>query len=234
MVGERRPVITYLQKLRLVSREIRLYLVTTALVGFCYMGIYVVLFNLYLLRLGYGPEFLGLVSSASSLAYAISSFPAGALGRRWGIRRTAIAGVSLIVADLGLPPLAEMAPATMQPAWLLVTYSQAWCGASLYGVNADVFIIGATGPEERSYAFSMQMATWPLAGFAGSLVGGLLPGLFATVSHTLLAHPAPTATRCCSPPCSSHLPYQLYWRPARRPRRTRGRARLELDALRTA
>ena len=51
--------------------------------------------------------------------------------------------------------------------------------------------MGATGPEERSYAFSMQMALWPLAGFAGSLVGGLLPGLFATLSRTLLAHPAP-------------------------------------------
>lgn len=191
MVGERRPVITYLQKLRLFSRNVRLYLITAALVGFCYMGIYVVLFNLYLLRLGYGPEFIGLVSSANALAYAISAFPAGALGRRWGIRRTTIAGVNLIVAGLGLPPLAELAPAAMQPGWLLVTYSLAWCGASLYSVNADVFIMGATGPEERSYAFSMQMALWPLAGFAGSLVGGLLPGLFATLSRAPLAHPAP-------------------------------------------
>ena len=128
LTAERRPVIAYLQKLRLLSRDVRLYLITAALVGFCYMGIYVVLFNFYLLRLGYGPEFIGLVSSASSLAYALSSFPAAALSRRWGIRRTTIAGVSLIVAGLGLPPLAELAPAAMQPGWLLVTYPRPGAG----------------------------------------------------------------------------------------------------------
>ena len=41
--------------------------------------------------------------------------------------------------------------------------------------------MGITAPEERNHAFSAQMALSPLAGFAGSLVAGLLPGLLATI-----------------------------------------------------
>ena len=71
----------YVKALRLFGRDVRLYLITAALVGFCWQGIYVVLFNLYLLRLGYGPEFVGLVGAVGLLAYAVLSLPAGALGR---------------------------------------------------------------------------------------------------------------------------------------------------------
>jgi MFS family permease len=41
--------------------------------------------------------------------------------------------------------------------------------------------MGITGPEERSHAFSIQIAIGFLAGFGGSLIGGMLPGVFATV-----------------------------------------------------
>ena len=77
---------TYLQKLRLISRNARLYLAGVALQGPGW-GIFSVLFNLYLLRLGYGPRFVGLVSGAAMLTLALGSLPAGALGRRWGSRR---------------------------------------------------------------------------------------------------------------------------------------------------
>ncbi len=51
--------------------------------------------------------------------------------------------------------------------------------------------MGSTTSVERSHAFSIQAAVWPLAGFAGSLVGGLLPGLFAIVLDVSLDNPAP-------------------------------------------
>ena len=45
----------YVSKLRLLSRDIWLLLATSALLGFTvFGGIYSVLLNLYLLRLGYG------------------------------------------------------------------------------------------------------------------------------------------------------------------------------------
>jgi len=172
---------TYLQKLRLFGRDLRLYLISAALMGFCYFGIYVVLFNLYLLRLGYGPEFIGLVNGISWLPVIAVSLPASALGGRWGVRRVMIAGMMLMAAGLGLPPLAEFLSASLRTGWLLATYSLSGIGFPLWSVNAYPFLMGATRPEERSHAFSMQSALFPLAGFAGSLMAGLLPGVFATV-----------------------------------------------------
>jgi MFS family permease len=183
---------TYLQVLRRFSRDVRLYLITAALFGFTVGGgISAVLLNLYLLRLGHGPEFIGLVNAAGMLAIAVFSLRAGALGGRWGIRRLMIAGLCLAVAGFGLFPLAEFIPTTWQAGWILATYLLGWLGIALYIVNSNPFLMGATSSEERSHAFSVQTALWPLAGFAGSLVGGLLPGLFATAVGVSLDDPAP-------------------------------------------
>ena len=174
-------VTTYLQKLRLFSRDVHLYLVTAALSGFTWDGIRAVLFNLYLLRLGYGLEFIGLVNAAGALAFSVFCLPAGALGTRWSSRRMMITGVGLMAAGNGLLPLAEFIPTTWQTGWLLVTSVLAHLGLALYYVNGLPFLMSATGPEERNHAFSMQIALTPLAGFAGSLVGGALPKVFAAV-----------------------------------------------------
>jgi len=183
---------TYLQALRRFSRDVRLYLITAALFGFTvFGGIYPVLFNLYLLRLGHGPEFIGLVNAAFLLAFGGFCLPAGVLGGRWGIRRMMIAGLCLAVAGHGLLPLAEFIPNTTQAGWILATYLLSGLGIALYIVNATPFLMGTTSSEERIHVFSVQAALWPLAGFAGSLVGGLLPRLFATVMDASLDNPAP-------------------------------------------
>jgi hypothetical protein len=181
----------YLQKLCLFSRDVRLYLITAVLVGFSWMGVYAVLFNLYLLRLGYDLEFVGLVNAVAMLAYAVFSLPGGALGGRLGVRRVMIAGLSLGVAGLVLPPLAELLPTALRAGWLLATYSLGYIGAAAYLVNATVFLMGATSQMERSYVFSMQVALWPLSAFAGSLVGGQLPEFFATVARVSVKYPNP-------------------------------------------
>ncbi|MFQ5794339.1 MAG: MFS transporter [Candidatus Bipolaricaulia bacterium] len=107
----------YLHTLRLFSRDVRLYLITTVLLGFTiFGGIYSVLLNLYLLRLGYGPEFVGLFNAVGLLTFAVFSLPAGALGGRWGSRRTLIAGLGLTSVGLGVLPLAEFIPSTLQAA----------------------------------------------------------------------------------------------------------------------
>lgn len=81
---------TYLQKFRLLSRDARLFLITRALEGGVLYGLRGVAISLYLLRLGYGPEFIGLFSAVGLLSYAGFCVPAGALGTRWGARRTMI------------------------------------------------------------------------------------------------------------------------------------------------
>jgi len=102
-----------------------------------------------------------------------------------------IAGISLAAVGFGLLPLGEFIPRAYHSRWAVASYALAWLGASFYIVNGTPFLMGATRPEERNHAFSVRAALWPLAGFVGSLVGGLLPGLFATRLDTSLDDPAP-------------------------------------------
>ena len=182
---------TYLQKLRLFNRNVRLYIIAWALIGFGYLGIYTVLFNLYLLRLGYGPEFVGLVNGVGLFALALFSLPAGALGRRWGSRRMMIIGMILMTVGFGLIPLAEFIRINWQSSWLVGNWVLVGLGAPLFVVNGFPFLMGSTTPEERDHAFSVQGALYPLAGFTGSLVGGFLPRFFSRTLGVPLDQPAP-------------------------------------------
>ena len=185
-------VTDYLRTFRLFHRDVRLFFITAALLGFTqFGGIRAVLLNLYLLRLGLGPETIGLVNAAGMLAFGGFALPAGVLGGRLGTRRTMIAGLCLGVIGFGLLPLADLVPVAVQTGWVLATYVLGWIGTTLHVVNGTPFLMGATSPEERMHVFSAQGALWPLAGFAGSLVGGILPGLFAGALGLSLEHQAP-------------------------------------------
>ena len=182
----------YLRMLRLFNRDTRLYLITAALFGLTvFGGITPVLLNLYLLRLGYGPEFIGLLNATGGLAAAVFCLPAGALGTRWGSRRVMIVGSAFLALGNGLLPLAEFAPAGWQSGWLLAMNMVAAFGLALYATSSGPYVMGAAGETERNHVFSVQFALGPLAAFAGSLAGGFLPGLFSILLHTSLESPAP-------------------------------------------
>jgi len=181
----------YWQKLRMLNREVRLYLVSLALVSLAQFGIGTLLTNLYLIRLAYGPGFIGLFNGLGLLLVAGFSLPAGALGAQWGTRRTMIAGMTLMIAGFGLLPLGELAPANWRSLWLLATSCVRGLGTCLFLVTSSPFLTEATSPVERDHAFSVESALYALGSFLGSLIGGLLPGLFATTVGTSLDQPAP-------------------------------------------
>jgi len=180
----------YFNTLRLFNRNTWLLLLTAALTSFGYIGIYVVLFNLYLLRLNFGPEFIGSINAVAQLGFALFSLPAGALGQRWGGRRMTIWGLGIAVAAFGLLSLAEFLPETWRASWLMVTYLLAWLAGALYLVNAYALFTASTEPAERSHAFSVRQALFPLGAFAGTLIGGLLPGVLAPWLGVAPEHPA--------------------------------------------
>lgn len=186
-------MLTFFQApLRLFSRNVRLFLVSAFLVGFGFDGgIFSVLFNLYILRLGYGPELVGVVNSAGLFAFALFSLPAGLFGNWWGIRRTVMIGLVIILAGAALLPLAEMVPIAWQPGWLAGVYVIVFVGIALYFVNGAPFMMASTAPANREHLFSMQTGLMATAAFAGSLVGGVLPAGFARLLGTTLDFPAP-------------------------------------------
>jgi MFS family permease len=184
--------IEYLRTLKRLGRDVRLFLFTAALVGFTlFGGIASVLQNLFLLRLGYGPEFIGVFISSGMFALALVCLPAGVLGARWGSRRAMMVGLSVAAAGSGMVALAEMLPQGVRAAWLVTSNIVASSGLALYVVNTSPFLMARVGPGERAHAFSAQGALWPLAAFAGSLAGGALPGLLAGPLGVGLDHPAP-------------------------------------------
>jgi MFS family permease len=168
------------------------YFVAVVLVGFAFDGgIYSVLLNLFLVRLGYGPESIGLVNAAGTLAFAVASLPAGVIGARWGSRPIMLLGLAFLTVGSLLLPLADILAPEWRLAWLLLNMSLLYLGLALYFVNTAPFVMEAARPEQRTYIFSLQTALLALAAFLGSLIGGFLPPAFAALLGTSTMQPAP-------------------------------------------
>lgn len=183
---------SYFKTVRLFNRNVLLYLLIAGLLGFTIDGgIYSVIFNLYLLRLGHGPEFVGQVNAAGMLVFALGSFPLGILGERWGNRRMLIIGMVLMLTGCTLLPLAEFAPAGWQVTGLFMAYIIINVGMAHFYANGPPYIMRITRAEERTHVFSIQSALWSFAAFAGSLIAGFLPGYFAFALANSLDQPAP-------------------------------------------
>jgi MFS family permease len=185
-------VISYWQTVRHFSRDVRLFLFAVALMGFTFDGgIFAVIFNLYLLRLGYGPEFVGLVNSAGTLAFALSALPTGALGERLGSRNLLLWGIGVMCAGSLMVVCGEAIPTSWQAPWLVASYAILHIGLAAFFVNSVPYLLALTTSDEQTAAFAVQSALISLAAFAGSLTGGLLPGYFAITFQTTLDEPLP-------------------------------------------
>lgn len=183
---------SYLQTLRLFNRDVRLYLAATILFGFSlFGGITSLLLNLYLLRLGYGPTFVGWVNATGAFSFAVFSLPAGFMGARWDPRRVMIAGIGIAVIGNGLLSQAELAAPGVRDVFVIATNALGLLGVALYIVNGAPYLMGVCGARERNHVFSMQGALFPLAGFFGSIVGGMLPGRIAWLMNVGPHHPTP-------------------------------------------
>jgi MFS family permease len=172
------------------SRDLRLYLIASGLFGFVlFGGIYPLLYNLYLLRLGYQTEFIGLANATGAFSFALSSLPSGMLGGRWGSRFTMVVGICIAVVGYGLLSQAELVSPIWRDQFILITYSIGVMGIALFVVNGTPYLMAITSPAERAPVFAVQSALMPLSGFVGSLLGGILPGYLADILNISLNHP---------------------------------------------
>ena len=163
---------TYLRQARRFSRNARLFLLSQLLAGIA-SGVYSLLFNLYLVRLGYDERFIGEVNGLSVLATGLVAFPAGLLADRIGRRRTMIIGGFV-------PAIAFFGQSTVPGAQAILLFGiVAGAGIAMVTVCFSPFMAENSGPEDRPYLFSASFALMTLAGMTGSLIGGNLPRLFA-------------------------------------------------------
>ncbi len=171
--------------------QARLFFVV--LVGMCFVvdGVYNVLLNLFMLRLGYGTEFIGLVNAVGLLTFAGVSLPAGILGSRFSTTLLMKLGAVICVFGGLLLPQAEPLPPGIREVWLVAFYALMLTGFALFFVNGAPYLLNVVDTAYKHRAFALKTAGWALAGFAGSLVGGILPGMLASPLSATLSEPAP-------------------------------------------
>ena len=130
-----------------LNRDVRLFMVSAVATGVCYTGLYFLLINLYLLRMGYGVEFIGVFISTGAFSFALFSLPAGAAGRRWGSRRPMIFGVCVLSFGLAMLALSALLPGAWQPIWLLSFCALREWGNAFYLVNANPYRCQSPNPS---------------------------------------------------------------------------------------
>jgi len=164
----------YAANLRRFSRNARLYLVH--IVGMDVIhGTWEVIFNLYLLELGFSIEFIGVRLAIMGVARVVAAVPAGWLsdriGRKWGF----------ILGDGGGAVLAVIQILSANPTVLLVGAAFQSGFGVLHHVTESPFMAENSEPEERIHLFSVGSGIRTLAAMAGALVAGLFPAWIAGV-----------------------------------------------------
>ena len=168
MSDEDQQELSYFGKIRSFGWNARMYLLHVFGMDVIH-GAWEVLFNLYLLALGFPISFIGLRLAILGVASALASVPAGRLAdkldRKWGFiigdGGGAICSVILIMSTDGTTILAFSAVAA--------------AFSSLHHVTEVPFMAENSEPKERIHLFSVGSGFRTLAAMCGALIAGFLP-----------------------------------------------------------
>ena len=164
----------YAQQFKRFQRNARLYLISNALSGVT-AGILLVLYNLYLVSLGYHTDFVGAVLFAGTIGAGLAIFPAGVCVDRFSGKVVLIGSSALI----GLAGAGQIL--FRQPLPLFISAFVAGVGiAFLLVVNAPFLTVNST-PEERPHLFSMNISLGLVTLVLGEVLGGALPVWFRSM-----------------------------------------------------
>jgi hypothetical protein len=181
----------YLQAVRAFSPSLWRLFAALALVISVTMGLQSVLLNLYLLRLGYDARYVGLLAGIGQLVWAVSALPAVLISSRIGLRSSFQLSLALGGLGLVLVLCAESLPRQWWDAWLVAGQVVMNVGLAIGTVSMPPYIMAVTGERERPHAFSFVAALIPFAALVGSIIAGVLPGLWAARLDMGMDQPTP-------------------------------------------
>ncbi len=173
------------------NHNTRQLLIASGIVGLTFEGIIVVLYNLYVLRLGYGPEFIGVANSAGLLTFAIVSLIVGFVGVGKRVRQLMIWGLIIIIFGITLLPLAEIAPPEWQSVLVIGCTIAYHTGVSCYFVSVPPFIMHNTIGKEHLDVLAVESTAFSISAFTGSILGGFIPQWLAPLLSVSTDDPAP-------------------------------------------
>ena len=141
----------------------------------CGYGISQVLFNLYLIESGFGPQSVGRAIALFGAGVAATALPASMIARRLGRGHTLMLGIAI-------DGLGQLLRCIWPLPWLVYSACVlAGAGQSLILIPAAPFLAEHSTPRERTHLFSTLFALSLFAGVIGSLLGGWLPRLLLSV-----------------------------------------------------
>ncbi|MFN8491540.1 MAG: MFS transporter [Caldilineaceae bacterium] len=173
------------------SRDAQWITTATGILAISFLGLQTLLKVLYVLRLGYGLEYLGVFSATGALAYMAMSLPSGAAGSYFGTRRAMLAGGVITMISIAITPLVEYLPSRLGMIWPLAAQVLLSGGWALFNVNLVPALMATTTPKNRSSAYALNSVLRGFGAFIGTLAGGLLPSLFVYLWGYSLDTPAP-------------------------------------------
>jgi MFS family permease len=164
----------YASKVRSFQPNARLYLLNVIVTG-ATMGVFRLLFNFYILSLGFNEALLGSLITTGSLASLFAALPSGYLADLLGRKNSLLISASLIsISILGM---------VLWPTQAMFYFMSVLSGMaqSLWAITMAPFLMENSGEKERTYLFSFSSGLNMAMASAGSWIGGYLPTWVANV-----------------------------------------------------
>jgi len=140
------------------GHDAKLLIVVTGVLAVSFFGIFGLLGVIYLLRLGYGPEYIGIYSAIGALTYMSMGVPSGVLGTRLGARTTMLVGGGIAAIGMALLPLAEFVPLALRDLWPFFSQVILTIGWSMFNVNLVPALMISTTDWNRNAAYALSSA----------------------------------------------------------------------------
>lgn len=160
----------YLARIGRAPRAMKLFIVYTLFVNIGF-GVFQLIYNLYLVRLGFREDFIGTLTAINTILIAVAALVFGQLVNRFGSWRCIIVGSVLTVISLLGQSLITHVPV------LIAFAALGGIGQAGLIVPNMPFIIEHSTDDERADLSALTFSIMSLSMTMGALVGGRVPEL---------------------------------------------------------
>lgn len=161
----------YLKTIKLFKVNAKL-LLANVLLRFIGYGIFSLLFNLYILQLGYDVDFIGYLTALNNIAVALMAIPSGFIIDRFGLKRPLVISYSLFI-------LFTILLAINTNYFSLIIFNIALGFTfSIIMVIRNPFLTKFSTKVERTHLFGFAFGLLMIGSVIGNVIGGYFPKLF--------------------------------------------------------